>query len=710
VRQADAEKSTMNGMRRTTQRSRHAAGRWRFLLVAILVVLVAACSGPRTSIPTPLVPPTVADTATTVAGIGTATAPPGTPTRPAGTPGGTPVGTPGGSEAGGQWTTAGSLAQGRVSHTATLLPDGRLLVVGGERGQAGGNSLSSVETYDPRSNSWSAAPAMNLGRMAHTATPLPDGRVLVVGGDAAQPGQPTGSTNTVELYDPRTNSWGSGPASALGRERHSATLLPDGRVLVVGGETMGTGVAQGRALASAELYDPRTNSWSPLPDLSRPRVGHTATVLPDGRVIVVGGASEGATGQREVSASAEVFNPASGQWSPLGDLTTGRADHSATLLPDGRIMVIGGQTTETRGGRALMIAVGSAAIPSATSEIFDPQSGRWTPVVSLGTPRSGHSATLLPTGQLLVVGGYGQGTGQPLANAERYDLATGSWSALSIPVARAEHTATLLPDGSLILVGGRGTGATFPAQADRLPSRGVVPTPTPTISLPTTATAVPPSATPLAPLPSAQPTIRPTATPTRAPNTPIPPAPTATRQPVPPTAVPPTAVPPTATPVLPTPPPAQPTATAVPPTPVPPTAIPPTVVPPTAVPPTEPPPPPTATPTTAPPLPTATTPPRVPTATATTAPTRPGTVFGIVQGCYAGSCNPLTGVLVSAAGLSTRTNGGSYALANVPSGSVTVSVSGAVNGSKTVTVSSGGRVEVSFTLDCRDPAACGFKP
>ena len=700
------------------------------LLLFSVVALLAACSRPGAATPTPRPLATIAPTAvaSTAPGI-TPTAAQATPTRAVGTPVGTPIGTPtgtvalpgGGAEASSGWANAGSLIQARAGHTATILPDGRVLIVGGERSRSNANSLSSAEIYDPRTNSWSSGPAMNLGRRGHTATVLPSGQILVVGGDTVQPGMPASATNSVELFDAATNTWRIGATTSLGREHHTATILPDGRVLIVGGETTDPATGQPRVLASAELYDPQMNSWSQVGDLGRPLVGHTATVLPDGRVVVSGGETLAADGQRDVTPAVEIFDPSSGSWTETGSLTTGRAGHTANLLPDGRILITGGQTALTRGNRFQFVATGAAMAPSATAEIFDPQTGTWQPVASLGVPRIGHSATLLPSGQLLVVGGYAPDGTTPLGTAERYDPATNVWSSANMPTPRAEHTATLLADGSVLIVGGKGDPATYISQVDRYTPRTTVPSATPTATLaptamPTLAPTTPPSpaarptTTPVPPTAVVRtPTAAPTQTsvlPTAAPPTAAPPtaAPPTT---APPTAAPPTAVPPTAPPataIPPTAPPAPPTAAPTVPTaaPVPPTSTP---VPPTAQP-TTPPAPPTNTPTIVVP----TVPPRVPTATATTAPAKPGTVYGIVQGCYNGDCSYLTGVLVSAAGLSTRTSQGSYLLSNVPAGTVTVTVSGAVSGSKTVTVPASGRIEVSFTLDCKDPTACGFKP
>ena len=196
----------------------------------------------------------------------------------------------------GTWTATGNLVEDRFYSAATLLPDGTVLVAGG------GDQTAFAELYDPASGSWTATKGMIDGRYEHTATPLPDGRVLVVGGGAAD-------AIYAELYDPRSRTWtATGPMIQRRGEALTATLLPDGTVLVTGGDS-GRNFVDGAdpALDSAELYDPRTGTWTATPDMSTNRRHHTATLLPDGRVLVAGGAGDnGAPG------SAELYQPGTG--------------------------------------------------------------------------------------------------------------------------------------------------------------------------------------------------------------------------------------------------------------------------------------------------------------------------------------------------------------------------------------------------------------
>ena len=198
---------------------------------------------------------------------------------------------------------------------------------------------------------WQPADALNEGRFRHTATPLRDGRVLVAGGSRKQ------ALSSAELYDPATKGWTRTGRLGRSRQAHSATLLADGRVLVAGG--FGTG--GGNALNSAELYDPATGSWSSTGSLNQARDSHTATLLADGRVLVAGGEGQGSS--HGGLASAEIYDPATGTWTPTGSLGQAREQHTATLLANGRVLVAGG---EAPGGAAL-----------ASAELYDPASGTY---------------------------------------------------------------------------------------------------------------------------------------------------------------------------------------------------------------------------------------------------------------------------------------------------------------------------------------------
>lgn len=231
------------------------------------------------------------------------------------------------------WSVAAGLASARQFHTATLLPNGRVLVVGGFDGT---DYLRSAELYDSATGTWSPAGSLATGRRNHTATLLPNGRVLVAGGFTSAGGLRT--LASAELYDPTAGTWQATGSLADDRTNHTATLLLTGRVLVAGGESTNQNV-----LASAELYDPATGAWTTTGFLANRRSLHTASLLPTGRVLAAGGSADsgGAADPRGL-ASAELYDPAAGTWSATGDLNRRRVLHTATLLPDGQVLVAAG--------------------------------------------------------------------------------------------------------------------------------------------------------------------------------------------------------------------------------------------------------------------------------------------------------------------------------------------------------------------------------
>jgi hypothetical protein len=260
---------------------------------------------------------------------------------------------------------------------------------------------------------------------------LSSGKVLVVGGlDSAG-----GYLASGELYDPATNSWTSAPPLLQALAEHSAVLLPDGRVLVEGTYW----VAQ-FGFASAELYDPATNSWSmaAAPPIAGQR--DTATLLTNGKVLVAGGLG---------SSSAALYDPGTNSWTYTGSLSVARAAHTATLLPNGNVLLTGGGNNPGR---------------VALSELYEPSTGLWSGVGTLATARINHSATLLADGRLLVNGGYGEvgvNMTSALASTEIYDPGVPTISASpSLNLPRSNHNNVLLPDGRVLSTGGRDASAT----------------------------------------------------------------------------------------------------------------------------------------------------------------------------------------------------------------------------------------------------------
>lgn len=321
--------------------------------------------------------------------------------------------------AAGTWTATAPMLEGREGHTATLLPDGRVLV-------AGGSESATSEVYDPRTGAWAASGEMVEARGGHTATALSDGRVLVVGGFRPGPDENGVGGNilvaSAELYDPTSGSWtATGNILEAHGPGHTATLLPNGTVLIAGG------YPRGRMLASAELYDPATGSWTATGSMSRARGYHTATLIQGGKVLVAGSLHS--------ERSAELYDPSTGTWTETGSMVTGRHDFAATSLSDGRVLA-------------------TAYEGSSTTELYDPGTGTWTATGAMIDVRLGtYWATLLSDGRVLATGGVPNRH----TTVELYDPGTGMWARASdTSDDRQYHTATLLPDGTVLVAGGRG--------------------------------------------------------------------------------------------------------------------------------------------------------------------------------------------------------------------------------------------------------------
>ena len=302
-------------------------------------------------------------------------------------------------EGDGQWTAAQPLSADRDGPSATLLKNGKILVVGGNaEGVAGYRNISSAEVFDPVAGTWSPTAAPNSSRgWGHLATLLADGRVLVTGG-----GVNSGLPASSEIYDPGTGLWTTVAPPHADHSDGAATLLADGRVLVVGGFSNKT----------AEVYDPAANTWTALPtpvssvfSLSGPSL----TRLNNGQVLLAGGCCGSGS---IATASAELFNPSTDTWSSTGSMNVSHFAAASTLLPDGRVLVAGGMQSS------------GDVPPVAAEEIYDPASGTWTLSGLLRQPREGATATLLPNGQVLIAGGLlgaaDNGAG-PLDSAELFD-------------------------------------------------------------------------------------------------------------------------------------------------------------------------------------------------------------------------------------------------------------------------------------------------
>jgi N-acetylneuraminic acid mutarotase len=332
-----------------------------------------------------------------------------------------------------QWSSAGTFGDLRGAHTATLLANARVLAIGGASTGSLANALATAELHDPAVGQWlTQTNSPNQPRYNHTATLLANGKVLVSGGSDFN-----GAMRFAELYDPATDAWTRTGDMSTSRTSHTATLLRNGKVLVTGGVQAG-----GSILDSAELFDPATGAWAATTNLMpNKRTDHTATLMADGRVLVTGGWN--LSPSTNILKTCDIYDPTTNSWTSVNGMNQARRFHTATLLFDGRLLVVGGDTTAT-----LM-----------TSELFDPATGRWTQQTStMHVGHFRHTATLLPNGRVLIVSGLQSNSGLPTAysgSANLFDPAgQGKWDSVTAPNGRDGHTATLLANGKALIVGG----------------------------------------------------------------------------------------------------------------------------------------------------------------------------------------------------------------------------------------------------------------
>ena len=312
-----------------------------------------------------------------------------------------------------------SLSTGRWAHTATVLQDGRLLVVGGQESMSRASKVA--EIFDPSTDTWSnTGETLDKRGEGHTATLLNDGRVLVTGDN---------EEGSSEIYDPSTDQWSYTGTMNVARKSASATLLEDGRVLVSGGVDR---TKAGRVeLDSSEIYDPSSGEWTVADVMEQIHSNHV-TRLVDGKVFLSGWFLS------------EMYDPATDLWSPVGepkrkDIARGT---TATILNDGTVLMVGGARFPPNKWQ------GDPSHPVGSSEIYNPSDGSLSTSVSMATPREYHSAILLKNGDVLIVGGI---------SMESYNPGAKIWTEIGELIHERDqmHTATMLNDGRIVIAGGR---------------------------------------------------------------------------------------------------------------------------------------------------------------------------------------------------------------------------------------------------------------
>lgn len=349
--------------------------------------------------------------------------------------------------------TLGGNFEPRQGHTLTRLPDGSAILIGGDNPDNGTGltTLDSAERYDRATQSF-----VNLGsvltseRSTHTATALADGRVMAIGGYDI-----TGVVNgSAEIFDPTTNTSSATASMTFARTQHTSTLLADGRVFVTGGgsnfdlsDPLGS---LGSATATSEIYDPVSNTWSLGPGLAKPTIGHTATLLDDGRVLIIGGVEvDIAFGLPlpSFSSRAQIYNPVSNSISSVSSIPGGRAYHGSTKLADGRVLACGGAD-----GDFILLSFN----PKSDAYIYNPNTNAWSNTAAMLSARAYPNFETLGDRHYIVGGlqtvDVTTGSGLPNQTVDYFDGAAGSWVTCANTVGAREVGRTAVVDGGVRLL------------------------------------------------------------------------------------------------------------------------------------------------------------------------------------------------------------------------------------------------------------------
>ncbi|HTW99512.1 MAG TPA: kelch repeat-containing protein [Acidimicrobiales bacterium] len=352
----------------------------------------------------------------------------------------------------GAFAATGSLNVVRADATATLLPDGDVLVAGGQ--DSSGTPLASAELYSASAGAWSVVPSLPVAVTEATATLLPDGDVLVAGGLSEVSGSLQATTDA-ELYNPTSDAWSSTGAMVAGTGSYgaSAVLLPaSGEVLYAGGFA-GTGSSTS-TLADSQLYNPTSGTWAVT--VGQPTLGvadAAASLLGNSEVLLAGGESQSSGGSPAVTSTTELFQPATGMWSAAAAMPVGVAGATATALQNGDVLVAGGESS-------------AGGLATSASQVYDPSSASWSSAGSLPTASFGATAALMASGDVLYAGGLTASSGDPTTSAAVFDPTSSQWTATgSMLVARGDAAGAALANGSVLVAGGEGvSGVTGDAE------------------------------------------------------------------------------------------------------------------------------------------------------------------------------------------------------------------------------------------------------
>ena len=336
----------------------------------------------------------------------------------------------------GRIAAAAEMQDARADHTATLLREGRVLITGGM--VENGVFLDTAELFDPKSGKFETLPKMRERRVGHTASLLPDGRVLIAGGSSGREMTDSGwvsvPAKSIEIYEPAQKKFLTVGALRVPRSSHSAVVLADGRVALLGGQ------GQGAALDSVEIVDPRTGRSEDGGKLASMREGGGCVLLKNGTILLSGGSR----GDRELNGTIEVYDAKTKRSRTAAEMQTPRRKHAAVLLDDGRVLMVGGSNTRDWTGQY------------ASAEVFDPTTNKSTTVANMSKERFkiNHAVVVLRDGSVLVAGGKADAeVFEP--NANRFAPVEGTMNS-----PHYFSTATLLGDGRVLIAGGYGNGGT----------------------------------------------------------------------------------------------------------------------------------------------------------------------------------------------------------------------------------------------------------